>query len=75
MRETHLVARALAAFGLVLLATCYATLARRLLGVLPQRHGLAEIGAVIADLTVSLWIASAVLILGAAVSAVLPRRG
>jgi hypothetical protein len=72
--DNHPIARALVALGLVLLAICYGTLALRVVGVLRRPEGFAQLAEVTADLTVSLWIASAILLLGAAVHTVLPRR-
>lgn len=50
------------------------TTALRLLGVLRPPEGLAQMAAVTADLTVSLWIASTVLLSGGVIYAALPWR-
>lgn len=72
--DNHPIARAFVALGLVLLGICYGTLALRVGGVLRRPEAFAQLSEVSADLTVSLRIASAVLLLGAAVQTVLPRR-
>lgn len=61
--RAHLVTRALAALGVVLLALCYGGLALQGLGVIAQGEGLHQLARATAGLTVDLWIASAVLVL------------
>jgi hypothetical protein len=72
--DKHPISRGLVALGLVLLAICYATMALRVMGVLRRPEGLTQMVEVTADLTVSLWIASAVLLFGTVIHALLPRR-
>jgi hypothetical protein len=60
------IARGLVVLGLAGLAFNYATLALKTAGVLEQPAGLTQLAGVIAELTVDLWINSAILVLGAA---------
>ena len=73
-RDKHPIARGCVALGLVLLAVCSGTVALRIWGALRRPVGLEQMAGMSADLTVSLWIASAVMFCGTVIHVLLPRR-
>ena len=62
--DANWIARGLVVLGIAGLAFNYTALALREAGVVEEPSGLSELAGVIADLTVDLWIDSAVLVLG-----------